>query len=271
METKVTAIDIKLALEQYHGNPNTQIFFEVKNGPTWTASKGSLFIMDALAIKKSWSKPCFTGYEIKVSRSDFLHDEKWHKYLDYCNKFYFVCPKGLIKREEIESMDKSVGLMYYHPNYSNFKLNTVKAPAFRKMELKEDFLYYIIMSKLESDRYPFTSGKKEFYKQWLKGKRNNIELGCQIKGVIKEAIINQETKLEEMEKKYKSLKYKEDQVEEFFEYLRSKNVATWISLELKNENWKEELDELFKTNLSKGDIEKIKNALHYVEILKEII
>lgn len=49
------------------------------------------------------------GYEIKTSRSDFLGDKKWKEYLEYCGKFYFVCPAGMIKPEEL---DKEIGLIY---------------------------------------------------------------------------------------------------------------------------------------------------------------
>lgn len=41
------------------------------------------------------------GYEIKVSRADFLADKKWQEYLKYCSKFYFVAPTGIIKPNEL--------------------------------------------------------------------------------------------------------------------------------------------------------------------------
>jgi hypothetical protein len=41
------------------------------------------------------------GYEIKVSRSDFLADKKWREYLKYCRVFYFVAPAGIIKPSEL--------------------------------------------------------------------------------------------------------------------------------------------------------------------------
>lgn len=46
------------------------------------------------------------GFEFKTSRADFLRDknsEKWKNYLKYCNTFTWVCPEGLIKKEEVES------------------------------------------------------------------------------------------------------------------------------------------------------------------------
>jgi len=47
----------------------------------------------------------FRGFEFKVSRSDFLADKnsgKWKKYLNYCHTFTWVCPDGLIQRNEVE-------------------------------------------------------------------------------------------------------------------------------------------------------------------------
>ena len=70
---------------------------EVKTGPTGNG----LLILDAWAMKKSWSRPSTIGYEIKVSRSDFTRDSKWHGYLDYCNEFYFVAPPGIIRPDEL--------------------------------------------------------------------------------------------------------------------------------------------------------------------------
>ncbi|KKN71721.1 hypothetical protein LCGC14_0417870 [marine sediment metagenome] len=41
------------------------------------------------------------GYEIKVTRSDFLQDKKWQNYLKFCTWFSFVAPKGVIKLDEL--------------------------------------------------------------------------------------------------------------------------------------------------------------------------
>lgn len=62
-------------------------------------------------------------YEVKISRSDFLADKKKRKfqYYDqriYCpNYFYYVCPEGLIQKNEIP---KWAGLYYY--DGSEFRL-----------------------------------------------------------------------------------------------------------------------------------------------------
>lgn len=53
-------------------------------------------------------------FEIKISRSDYLCDAKKMKHKDNngANYFYYVCPEGLIKKDEI---DKRYGLIYIKP------------------------------------------------------------------------------------------------------------------------------------------------------------
>ena len=56
---------------------------------------------DVWSLKKSWASFNTIGYEIKVSRQDFLNDCKWKEYLNFCNEFYFVAPKGIIDKNEL--------------------------------------------------------------------------------------------------------------------------------------------------------------------------
>lgn len=129
----VTAFEIKRALAEKHYKD----FFitECKSGPTQIAAAGTLKILDGLAIKKSWTAPCFTGYEIKVSRSDFLRDVKFYTYEELCNCLYIVCPKGMIDRTELP---ESIGLMYYDPEKKT--LTTRKRAIYRKIEYTPELL-----------------------------------------------------------------------------------------------------------------------------------
>lgn len=66
--------------------------------------------------------------EIKTCRADFEHDGKWMKYLDYCDRFFFMCPDGVILPEELP--DK-IGLIYVNiTNPKNPTLKVVKRPKF---------------------------------------------------------------------------------------------------------------------------------------------
>lgn len=62
------------------------------------------------------------GFEIKVSRADFLRDLKWEKYSEFTSSLTIVCPEGLIQPEEIR---KPFGLLYISERTRKF----VKKPA----------------------------------------------------------------------------------------------------------------------------------------------
>jgi hypothetical protein len=68
--------------------------------------------IDVWALRVSWSRLEAWAFECKVDRGDFKRDVdagKWRKYLSSCSRFYWVCPEGLIKKEEVP---EGTGLMY---------------------------------------------------------------------------------------------------------------------------------------------------------------
>lgn len=169
-EGKVTAYDIKCALARKH---DMDFFLtEVKNGSTYFPPADGMKILDGLAIKKSYTKPCFTGYEVKVSRSDFLRDAKFVTYTTLVNQLYVACPKGMIDKNELPD---SVGLMYYDPGKKT--ITTRKKAIYRRIEYSVDMLLYIIYSRLDSDRVPFFSDRKEYIRAYIADKEDGRELG----------------------------------------------------------------------------------------------
>jgi hypothetical protein len=144
MPAKVTAAQIFKKLEALHTDPSIKppwaFYSEVKNGPSWGQKGSKLYIMDAVSIKKSWSRPCIEGYEIKVSRSDFLRDKKWHNYQAYCNKFSFVCPPGVI---ELDELPGDVGLIYYSPEHDT--LFTKRRAMYRKIDMQSKEVLGMLM------------------------------------------------------------------------------------------------------------------------------
>lgn len=146
---------------------------EVKNGRSW--DNRNLLILDALGIRKSWTKPCFTGYEVKVDRGDFMRDQKWSGYLQYCHEFYFACPAGLIKPEELPS---EVGLIYYNPEKDC--ISTKRKALHRPIELSTEMLMYIIMAKFDSDRHPFFSNRREMLQAIIEDKKDRKTLGSYV-------------------------------------------------------------------------------------------
>ena len=213
---KITSKDIKLALSRKHGNREFFIT-ECKNGPTGVA-RGQLLLFDAIAIYKSWSRPQIRGYEIKVSRSDFLRDAKYAQYIPYCHEFYFVTPTGLVQRQEVE---ENIGLIWYNPKTG--ALTTKKKAVYRDIEVNADMLLYIIMNRLDSDRQPFYSEKTEYWEDWLKNKISNRQLGYRVKSKLLEQL----RELEDENKRYINYKDALQELRDIREVLHKHKIHTW--------------------------------------------
>jgi len=108
------------------------------------------------------------GFEFKVSRADFLTEirtEKWKKYLSFCHTFSFVCPKGLINKNEVP---KNAGLLWIttvneHYGYTERKHDFpmgfwIKRPRFLG-EIPEDEFRKIVLVLLGRVKYR----KDEFF------------------------------------------------------------------------------------------------------------
>ena len=112
---------------------------EVKDGRTWDRNHSRI---DAIAIKKSYSPFNITGYEIKVSKADFRHDEKWMAYMPLCNSLYFVAPVGIIGIDEVPAQ---CGLILTSKNGK--KLLTKKKAPFREIDFPIGMFKYLIISR----------------------------------------------------------------------------------------------------------------------------
>lgn len=134
--------------------------------------------MDAVAIRRTWSPRTLIGYEIKTSRQDFLKDEKYPVYMENCNIFYFVAPKGVIKEGEIP---EDAGLMIYNESYSN-KLWTAKKAPYRDIPINPDILLHIMFWKF--NRYLGYRTKAEILEDY-KAKKELSSLGKEIADKIR--------------------------------------------------------------------------------------
>lgn len=161
---RTTEASITKALEQRFSD---HIFAsQVKLG-----SAGSK-IIDAVAIKKTWTPITVIGFEIKVSRADFMNDNKYPEYMKACTNFYFVVPNGIVKDYEIP---KEVGLMIYYPDSGTVKVKK-KAP-YLKNEVKTEMLLHIMFWKFEKYNAPKT---RQEHLDDLKAKTESMEWGSEI-------------------------------------------------------------------------------------------
>jgi hypothetical protein len=168
---KPIANDILNLLEIKHG---ADVFVpECKDGPSQFTNSLRL---DAWAMRRSWTKPWTFGYEIKVSRSDFLGDDKWRGYLDLCSDFYFVCPKDLIKPDELPP---EAGLLYASSNYK--RLYTKKKAPCRNVTIPDELWRYILMCRATVGPEQ-TGGESdvEYWERWLADKKKKRHIGGRV-------------------------------------------------------------------------------------------
>ncbi len=153
---------------------------ECKTGPTQCGP--GVQSMDAWAVRKSWAHPLAIAYEVKVSRSDFVHDDKWRGYLEYCNQFYFVAPPKLINPNELPA---EAGLLVCSANAT--RLYTKKKSPYRDVTLPDSLYRYILFSRASIHR----PGKQQedyagFWRRWLRGKQDLSDMGKRVSKRLQE-------------------------------------------------------------------------------------
>ena len=172
----MTADDIIKLLAEKHKD---DVFIDqCKTGP----SQSGLSIFDAWAMVKSWAHPCAYGYEVKISRNDFLRDNKWAAYLNYCNQMYFVCPTDLIKPEELPS---EVGLLWVSKNGT--RLFCKRKAAHRDIVIPNEIYQYILMARAKIQREGYNDNStKQYWQRWLLSRNESRDLGYSVSKAIRE-------------------------------------------------------------------------------------
>lgn len=161
---------------------------ECKDGPTQSVSEH--LRMDAWVMNRSWAHPCYTAYEIKVSRSDFLSDKKWRHYLPYCNEFFFVAPKGLISANELPP---EAGLLELLGGASGRCLVKRKAAQWREAEVPESLFRYVLMCRVIVGRSEFHAERPKseeiaFWQRFVAEKTEKRELGYRVGKAIRDKV-----------------------------------------------------------------------------------
>ena len=165
---EITANDILKLLDQKYPVEKFLTVPECKIGSTWFKKMCSRF--DIWVMARSWAHPRFIGCEIKVSRSDFLNDNKWQNYLPYCSEFYFASPPDIINPGEVP---EQAGLMICTKNCK--RLITKKKAPVRDIEIPNSILVYILMcrTRITAD----TTSKANLWECRLKEMRAEKQLG----------------------------------------------------------------------------------------------
>lgn len=96
----MTAQQITRLLEQRHAK---DVFV-----PQCKMGAAGSRVLDGWALLPTWSPLTTIGYEIKVSRSDWLQDQKFEDYRACCHLFLVVAPRKIVAATELPS---GVGLL----------------------------------------------------------------------------------------------------------------------------------------------------------------
>lgn len=188
-------------------------------------------ILDAWVMKKTWSPKTTIGYEIKVYRGDFLQDDKWTDYLDTCHQFYFVCPWGLIQKEEIP---QDVGLMWCSKNGS--RLYTKRKSVHRKEDVDNDLLFYILMNRVKITKSNFgysqyRQNERKYWELWLKHKNIDGEFGRMVSKSIRQTV---QDKINEVERENQKLNRENQDLQDIKNQLKELKEAGIEAWTLKN-------------------------------------
>lgn len=227
---------------------------ECKGGPTWTAVKTPRF--DLWAMKRSYTKPMTWIYEIKVSRQDFLRDDKWQGYLKYCTDFYFTAPYGVI---DVFEVPEQAGLLLSSKNGT--RLYCKKKAPHRDVKIPDSVLKYIIMSRsriVGSNYYNIKNDKKEYWQQWFDEKNENQELGYNVSRKIRQLY----------DKNVKLVKMNQDRIENHLKELEAvKRILKELGFNENNLGWRydeklrERIEEINEGFPEKSVIKHLKAAI----------
>lgn len=184
---KAAPITAKAILELLRAKHAEDVFVpECKTGPS-QGHDHSRF--DAWVMKKSWANAATIGYEIKVSRSDFLRDQKWPNYLPFCNSLYFVAPRAIILPSE---MPEGVGLITV--SEGGTRLTTSRKAAYRSIADPAQLLRYILMCRTrittESESYRGVTREESAaqWAAWLAEKGSARDVGHRVSKALGERI-----------------------------------------------------------------------------------
>lgn len=179
----MTESDVIRILYKHCTEQKMKFFSHVYRG-----SKG--YILDGFAFTQAYRSMKTIGYEVKVSRKDFLHDKKWQNYLPVCNTFYFVSPPEVIHKEDLPD---GIGLYYVVDN----SLKCVKKTKKREYDRDAVFevLQYIAINRTLSERQKIKSVVSE--------KNRAIREANIAKSEVKEY----RQRLLELQREYYELKY----------------------------------------------------------------
>lgn len=170
-----TALEIKDALARKHKD---DVFFtEVPTGFT-----GDVIMdgkrLDAWSLEPSFYNPVSTGYEVKVSRTDFTNDHKFPSYAGVCNELYLVAPEGVVR--SLDELPDFVGMYEARRHRDGIRLFTIRKATFREVVIPSDFYRALIVNRYREHTLSPNRLNADTAQDWLDGKRAFFTIGSSV-------------------------------------------------------------------------------------------
>jgi hypothetical protein len=183
-------------------------------------------------MPRSWAHPAVTGYEIKVSRRDFVQDKKLSEYLPYCNYLYIVAPKDVLETRELP---EGVGFLQVTQNRA---ITKVKA-SYRDVEIPQSIFRYVLMCRTKiTQEYMQEHGNAEynrqFWNKWLEEKHLDSDLGYKVSTALRKTI---EKKIESVESENRVLRRKVEELQPVSDMLQKLGIPSWNAAEQIEKRW----------------------------------
>lgn len=215
--------------------------------------------IDFWAMKKSWARPTIFAYEIKTSRSDFLHDDKWMGYLKYCTDFYFIAPPDII---QVEELPPEAGLMVCSKNAK--RLYTKKKAAHRlyaDIGIPDRIYRYILFSRATIDVQGGGESGVEYYRKMLEAKDERMRVGEELAYKIKRLV---DKGIQDIQSENGKLRREMQQYASFKEWLiglglKEEELSDYRSVAQLQGKLSRGMDQLY---MAKGKINLAVKALH---------
>ncbi len=224
-------------------------------------------IMDFWAMTRSWANRMISGYEIKVSRQDFIHDNKWPQYLDACNCFYFVVPYGLI---DIKEVPEQAGLIMASKTGSRLYIKK-KAP-FRDIEDPIEIFLRILMwkCKIIKNGDNIYCDKKSYWERWLKEKKIDYDFGYNVSKMIRKRL---KEEVEKVKKENEKLKIENQACEKIKQLVSNLGFGEDIYADFRyngEKKFEKKLEEI-KSGINQDLLKYVSDVINQMEVIKKIL
>ena len=137
--------------------------------------------LDGWALLPTWSPLTTIGYEIKVSRSDWLQDQKFEFYRSVCHLFFVVAPKGVAALAELP---QGVGLLEPIGKGTGMRLVMRSKPV--RQEPDGDKLVrlmaHVLMWRRDISEAPDRPRRAEIWRRWVEERQEFRAIAMSVKG-----------------------------------------------------------------------------------------